>query len=61
MDEIQNLGWANSWNKTPQIVIDCRAAKHEISDIDEGPPHRGMEHVVRCTKCNYVYRYDSSD
>jgi hypothetical protein len=56
-----NLGWANSWEDTPEIVKKCREAKHTRSDVDVGPRNRGLEHVVKCTTCNYVYRYDSSD
>ena len=61
MAELKNLGWANDWDDDPQVVKDCRAKKHRTTDVDVGPPHRGMEHVVTCTECGYVYRYDSSD
>ena len=56
-----DLGWANSWDETPDTVKVCRAARHTRSDKDIGPPMRGIEHVVRCDICRYVYRYDSSD
>lgn len=56
-----DLGWANFWGESPAIVKACREAGHKTTDVDEGPPHRGMKHVVRCTTCNYVYKYDSSD
>lgn len=58
---VVNLGWANSWRETPAIVQQCREAKHRTSDVDVGPPFRGIEHVVRCDICGYVFRYDSSD
>ena len=56
-----NYGWANSWKETPERVLQCREAKHAILDKDVGPPNRGLEHVVRCSLCQIVYRYDSSD
>ncbi len=58
---MENLGWANGWKEDPQIVKDCRAKNHKTSDVDVGPPYRGLEHVVKCEICDYVYRYDSSD
>lgn len=57
----QDLGWMNSWNETPEIVLNCQKAGHTITNVDVGTPHRGIEHVVKCNVCNYVYRYDSSD
>lgn len=59
--KVQQLGWANGWKETPQIVLDCRAAGHRRSDVDVGPRNRGLDHVVRCDICGYVYHYDSSD
>lgn len=67
---MKNLGWMNSWFKQTEppeyaeynaILQNCRELKHKVSDIDVGPPNRGMEHVVKCEICEYVYRYDSSD
>lgn len=63
---MEDLGWANDWNgydtdKTPQRVKDCIAAKHKRTDIDIGPPHRGIDHVVTCDICNIKWHYDSSD
>lgn len=64
-----DFGWANSWSydqdwkkNWPPLVMECRAKKHSVSDVDVGrPPNRGLEHVVKCEECGYVYRYDSSD
>jgi hypothetical protein len=61
LSPMQNLGWANSWSETPDIVKKCQENKHSVSDVDVGPPNRGIEHVVKCVICRYVYRYDSSD
>lgn len=59
-----DLGWHN--NKNCQPVIDnmtkrCRELGHERRDVDMGGGFRGLEHVVSCKDCKYVYRYDSSD
>lgn len=56
-----DFGWANGWGKTPKLIQNCQDAGHETSDVDIGPPNRGLEHVVKCEKCNYIYRYDCSD
>lgn len=59
--EYKDLGWANEWTKNPEIVTECQKKNHVVSDVDVGPPHRGIEHVVKCAECKYTYRYDSSD
>ncbi len=70
MSEKRDLGWLNSWfGKTEpaeyaeynDIRQKCHDLKHKVNDIDVGPPNRGVEHVVTCEICGYVYRYDSSD
>ena len=61
MSAVLDLGWANSWPETPPEVTKCRELGHTPTDRDVGPPNRGIEHVVRCDVCAYVYRYDSSD
>jgi hypothetical protein len=58
---MEDLGWANNWIETPEIVKKRTALKHSRTDKDVGPLHRGLEHVVKCDICGYVYRYDSSD
>ena len=60
---MKDLGWANDWKmgQLPEAVKKCRKLNHERSDIDVGPPNRGIEHVVRCDRCQILYRYDSSD
>ena len=58
---VLDFGWTNGWEETPALIVKCQEAKHRPSDVDIGPPHRGLEHVVRCDQCGYVYRYDSSD
>ena len=57
----KDLGWANNWKENQQEFEDCLAAGHTTSDVDVGPPNRGIEHVVRCELCRIVHRYDSSD
>jgi len=56
-----DLDWANGWNEEPEIVKKCKEAGHIATNVDVGPPMRGIEHVVTCHICGYVYRYDSSD
>ena len=59
------LGWANDWRETPEMVKQCQSLEHRkagyVTDTDVGPPHRGMDHVVICHQCQYRYHYDSSD
>ena len=64
--QVKDLGWANSWGSlddedVPEIVKKCRELGHRTSDVDIGPPMRGMNHVVTCQVCGYLYHYDSSD
>ena len=58
---MKDLGLANFWRNEPPEVKRCKKLGHKPSDKDVGPPYRGIGHVVECIKCNYVYRYDSSD
>jgi len=61
---MKDLGWANDWADTPREPEEykkCCEAKHKITDIDVGPPHRGMDHVCTCDICNIRWHYDSSD
>jgi len=59
--DLKNLGWANSWRETPAIVDECKRKDHKTQNVDVGPPNRGIENVVTCEECGYVYRYDCSD
>ena len=65
MSEPIDFGWLNNGLKEDDaaIVAKCEAAHppHKRTDIDIGPRHRGMNHVVTCETCGYVYHYDSSD
>lgn len=62
---LKDLGWANKGGETYRIIQEhlerCRTLGHQQTDIDVGPPMRGIEHVVTCRECGFVYRYDSSD
>jgi len=64
MDEpkVKNLGWANGWSETPEIVKKCRELGHQRSDNSDAPgvPYKCFVHTVRCDICGYVYKYDSS-
>jgi len=56
MNRVVNLGTANGWKDTPGIVKECREAGHET----QGSKISNCYYEVRCDKCGYVYRYDSS-
>lgn len=58
---VADLGWANGWEKEPEIVSRCRGYGHKVSRVDNGPPHRGLDNVVQCEICWYKYHVDSSD
>ncbi len=58
---LKDLGWANNWKSEPPAVKRCGKLGHKRKDVDVGPANRGLENVVTCRICNYVYRYDSSD
>lgn len=60
--KVQNLGWANGWSKTPEIVNKCKALGHRLSDNSDAPgvPYKCFNHTVRCDICGYYYKYDSS-
>lgn len=59
-----DLGWLNNLGDQPLIdatTEQCKKMGHHRRDFDTGEGFRGMEHVVGCKDCKYVYRYDSSD
>lgn len=59
---VKDLGWANGWQKTPTIVLECRKAGHKVSDKSDAPgvPYACYSSTVRCDICGYVYHVDSS-
>ena len=65
--KLKDLGWANGWpwdaehSKYPEEVRKCDALGHKRTDVDKGPPNRGMNHVITCEACGIVYHVDSSD
>lgn len=63
--KLKDFGWANAGGAVAEAIDIlrhlCREKGHQPTDIDVGPPMRGIEHVVSCVTCGYVYRYDSSD
>jgi hypothetical protein len=71
MDMSENIyedyGWANGWRQTPQAIVKCNQKGHpslrdgSYTNVDIGPPLRGLHHVVRCNICKIIYHYDSSD
>ncbi len=57
---ILNLGWANGWASTPDIVVECHALGHVPRHTNLDLTMRGLNTEVRCDECGYVYHYDSS-
>ncbi len=53
--EIKDLGYANGWKETPEIVKECRE-KHKQRSRTIG----NCLHEYYCDKCGYVYKVDSS-
>ena len=61
---MKDIGWLNDWLGSPREhpeYTKCREAKHRISDIDIGPPMRGMDHLCECDICQIRWYYNSSD
>lgn len=58
---MKDLGFMNGWREDPPEYTKCREQKHNTTDNDVGPPHRGMDHRVTCQTCDLVWHYDSSD
>jgi rubrerythrin len=56
-DPPNNLGYANSWEKTPEIVIHCKEKNHarEIKTV------ASCVTQYICRECGYVYKVDSGD
>lgn len=55
--ELKSLGSANGWSKTPQIVLDCEKAGHELQGKNIGR----CLNEYSCPICGYKYTVDSSD
>jgi hypothetical protein len=51
------LGYANGWKETPDIVKKCEAKNHKLESKKVG---RGVTEYI-CHKCKYVYFVDSTD
>ncbi len=58
---MEQLGWANDWTKTPEVVKKCWELRHQPTRNDIGPPYRGLDNVVKCDICKYVYHYACDD
>lgn len=60
MNEIKrmkDLGYANGWNSTPQIIKECKAKGHKIHNETIG---RCLERSW-CEECGFEFRVDSGD
>lgn len=54
--KLKDLGWANGWTSTPQVVKKCHEQKHDIKTKTQG----GVT-TTYCPIDNYMYKTDSSD
>lgn len=54
--KVRDLGWANGWKATPEVVSKCLEAGHKRDDWEMGR----CDHEIRCDICGYRYRMDSS-
>ena len=54
---IINLGYANGWTSTPEIVKQCEAKKHPVIKCTE---NRCLTRY-QCPTCGYEYKVDSGD
>jgi hypothetical protein len=59
--KVIDLGWSNGWQARPEIVKSCELAGHKLQSTNLDPTHHGLDTMVRCDICGYVYHYDSSD
>jgi hypothetical protein len=55
--EIVDLGYANGWGETPEIVKKCWEQDHEREGGNIG---RCLSETI-CRICGYKYKIDSSD
>jgi len=57
-----NLGWANNWKETPEVVLKCREQEHPEKGLTEGQAdHVRCVSTSTCRLCGYTYKVDSSD
>lgn len=57
MEEYLDIGMANGWTETPELVKRCANKMHPVTKLNLG---RCLTEV-RCDICRYVYKVDSSD
>ena len=55
--EIQDLGYANGWGETKEIVDICESLKHKKEIIRIG---QCLTQYI-CRECGYSYKVDSTD
>ena len=56
MPERKNLGYANGWKDTPEIVKKCEEMGHKQYHRVVG----NCDHEYGCVECGYSYSVDSS-
>jgi hypothetical protein len=56
MPERKELGYANGWKETPEIVKKCAELGHKQYHLVVG----NCDHEYGCVECGYSYSVDSS-
>jgi hypothetical protein len=56
MPERKELGYANGWKDTPEIVKKCAELGHKQYHLVVG----NCDHEYGCVECGYSYLVDSS-
>lgn len=54
---MQNLGYVNGWDETPEIVKKCEEKNHKRDFKEIG----SCKTKCICEECGYTYKIDSSD
>jgi len=54
-NEYRDLGWENGWVNTPKVVKECNEKGHER--IIDQQIHTT---TIKCDKCKYYYKVDTS-
>lgn len=55
--ELNDLGYSNGWDVTPDIVVKCTELGHELTQETVG----NCNTEYTCPICRYKFRVDSSD
>ncbi len=60
--KLVDLGWANSWRDTPEIVAKCRELEHGKKGVLKSwSDYSRCVYYATCPECGYRYKVDSGD